>query len=208
MLHNGVSHGDWCNARTCPSKCKACKAAVFYFSCDCGSKVFFDQLGGRWPEHICVQVKVMPEKAVLGSVAQLMQHHESRIEDREPEAEDAVSKVLRLDRESWARLDTYQLELATGKGAWLGTQQGLCHHSTKSTDTHFACGISITTQFVVDVQERTRCLDCIEALKLPISQRPKPQVSTTKTTNKPPKKQGIGRSAEYAPPKGHVRLFG
>jgi len=33
--------------------CKYCGQQIFYFSCDCGSKVFFDELCSDWPEHDC-----------------------------------------------------------------------------------------------------------------------------------------------------------
>jgi hypothetical protein len=33
--------------------CKYCGQKVFYFYCDCGCKVFFDDLGGDWPIHNC-----------------------------------------------------------------------------------------------------------------------------------------------------------
>src|SRR5690606_17686842 len=36
-----------------PTKCPHCKEPVFFFSCDCGSKVFFDDLGDPWPIHDC-----------------------------------------------------------------------------------------------------------------------------------------------------------
>lgn len=48
-------HGWWCNARTYPTTCRYCGQAVFYFSCDCGCKVFFDYLGDPWPKHLCIQ---------------------------------------------------------------------------------------------------------------------------------------------------------
>lgn len=47
------THGPWCNARTWPTLCPRCKTAVFYFSCDCGSGVFFAALGAPWPVHDC-----------------------------------------------------------------------------------------------------------------------------------------------------------
>lgn len=50
-----TAHGTWCGARTYPTRCRTCGAQVFYFSCECGSKVFFDSLGGSWPVHDCVQ---------------------------------------------------------------------------------------------------------------------------------------------------------
>lgn len=46
-------HGDRCQTRTYPTTCRICRAGVFYFSCDCGSKVFFDALGDPWPQHSC-----------------------------------------------------------------------------------------------------------------------------------------------------------
>ena len=48
-----ATHGSWCNAVTWPTKCPACQAPVFFFKCDCGSKVFFDELGSPWHIHNC-----------------------------------------------------------------------------------------------------------------------------------------------------------
>lgn len=53
MKHAQEKHGPWCGAKTIPVKCKSCGEEVFYFSCNCGCKVFFDELGGEWPEHYC-----------------------------------------------------------------------------------------------------------------------------------------------------------
>jgi len=55
MPYGEPTHGWWCNARTYPTRCKYCGAKVFFFTCDCGSKVFFDELGWPWPEHRCPQ---------------------------------------------------------------------------------------------------------------------------------------------------------
>lgn len=49
----GPVHGAWCNAKTWPTKCPGCNSDVFFFHCDCGSKVFFDSLGDPWPIHDC-----------------------------------------------------------------------------------------------------------------------------------------------------------
>lgn len=48
-----ATHGIWCNTRTWPTKCPHCREPVFFFSCDCGSKVFFDDLRDPWPIHDC-----------------------------------------------------------------------------------------------------------------------------------------------------------
>lgn len=42
-----------CNAKTYPITCKYCGESVYYFSCDCGSGVFFEELGAPWPRHNC-----------------------------------------------------------------------------------------------------------------------------------------------------------
>jgi len=46
-------HGRWCRTRTWPTECSTCSASVYFFSCDCGSKVFFEELGPPWPQHDC-----------------------------------------------------------------------------------------------------------------------------------------------------------
>lgn len=51
------SHGYWCNSRTFRIRCRYCDHQVFYFSCACGSKVFFDELGEPWPRHECEQLR-------------------------------------------------------------------------------------------------------------------------------------------------------
>ena len=50
-------HGVDCDARTFPTKCNFCGEKVFYFSCSCGSKVFFDDLGSPWPKHNCLDAE-------------------------------------------------------------------------------------------------------------------------------------------------------
>ena len=52
MMRNAV-HGEWCGAKTWPTRCPTCSENVFFFSCNCGSKVFFDELGDPWPIHDC-----------------------------------------------------------------------------------------------------------------------------------------------------------
>ena len=46
-------HGKHCNAVTWLTACPGCKKKIFFFHCDCGSKVFFDELGPPWPRHDC-----------------------------------------------------------------------------------------------------------------------------------------------------------
>lgn len=48
-----ASHGAWCGAVTWRTKCQGCGEPVFFFHCNCGCKVFFDELGAPWPIHDC-----------------------------------------------------------------------------------------------------------------------------------------------------------
>jgi len=65
MSSIGATHGTWCNSRTFPTRCKYCGEEVFFFSCNCGCKVYFDGLGVPWPEHSCLEYKI----AVYGKEA-------------------------------------------------------------------------------------------------------------------------------------------
>lgn len=46
-------HGAWCGSHTWPTRCHRCSASIFYFGCECGSRVLFDELGPPWPRHDC-----------------------------------------------------------------------------------------------------------------------------------------------------------
>ncbi len=47
-------HGSHCGAKTIPNyQCRYCGQETFFFFCDCGSGVLFDELGTPWPEHDC-----------------------------------------------------------------------------------------------------------------------------------------------------------
>lgn len=49
------THGRFqCGATTKPRRCPYCKASVFFFSCSCGCRVWFDELGDDWPKHPCL----------------------------------------------------------------------------------------------------------------------------------------------------------
>ena len=54
MSYGMTTHGYWCNTRTYPTRCRYCGDPVYYFSCDHGCRVFFNELGAPWPEHRCL----------------------------------------------------------------------------------------------------------------------------------------------------------
>jgi hypothetical protein len=47
------THDPSCTTKAWPTKCNYCGGAIYFFSCSCGSKVFFDALGDPWPQHYC-----------------------------------------------------------------------------------------------------------------------------------------------------------
>jgi DNA-directed RNA polymerase subunit RPC12/RpoP len=52
------THPHSCVTLTChPTGCSKCGEGVYYFSCTCGSKVFFDTLFPDWWQHECVEHK-------------------------------------------------------------------------------------------------------------------------------------------------------
>ena len=55
MAWSDAAHGYWCNSKTYPTTCRYCGEQVFFFTCDCGCKVFFDSLGPPWPTHNCIE---------------------------------------------------------------------------------------------------------------------------------------------------------
>lgn len=46
-------HGEDCKSLTIPTRCTTCGDSVYFFKCECGSRVFFDSLGHPWPIHRC-----------------------------------------------------------------------------------------------------------------------------------------------------------
>lgn len=46
-------HQEGCCRSTFPTRCRKCGRIVYYHSCTCGSKVYFDALGEDWPKHDC-----------------------------------------------------------------------------------------------------------------------------------------------------------
>lgn len=45
------THEPNCKTRLIPTQCRDCGEDVFYFSCNCGSKVFFNSREYPWPKH-------------------------------------------------------------------------------------------------------------------------------------------------------------
>lgn len=46
-------HGWGCHTQTIPMRCRDCHERIFFFRCNHGSRVIFDELGPPWPQHDC-----------------------------------------------------------------------------------------------------------------------------------------------------------
>ena len=54
IYYRGATHRAWCHTKTRgPWRCQDCGEDVFYFTCDCGCKVFFEGSGYPWTQHEC-----------------------------------------------------------------------------------------------------------------------------------------------------------
>lgn len=47
------THGPDCSRKTFKTTCQNCSDPVFFFSCTCNSRVYFDRIGPPWPKHWC-----------------------------------------------------------------------------------------------------------------------------------------------------------
>ncbi len=52
------THGPDCISKAYKTRCPDCGNDVFFFTCNCGTKIFFDDLGYPWPEHHCRQREI------------------------------------------------------------------------------------------------------------------------------------------------------
>ena len=52
------THSINCYTKAYQTTCQDCNQSIWFFSCTCGSKVFFDDLGSPWTIHICQNLKI------------------------------------------------------------------------------------------------------------------------------------------------------
>src|ERR1051326_991514 len=57
-------HRPDCSSKLWRTRCPNCRRTVFFFSCSCGSKVFFEHLGDPWPLHTNCVATPQVEKRV------------------------------------------------------------------------------------------------------------------------------------------------
>lgn len=74
--------GEFRKSRTIPTRCPSCRAKVYFYTDDRGSKVLFDYLGPPWPKHECGVVREKPSGA--GGIQVPSRATSPRIEDTYP----------------------------------------------------------------------------------------------------------------------------
>ena len=115
MTYQDASHGWWCGARTYPTRCQYCRAEVFYFSCNCGSKVFFDKLGWPWPVHDCTeyfeeQRRIRLEKEYVQRIEEQQERRrklDMPIQAHSPQVEESIEEVG-IVREILRKVDVFK----------------------------------------------------------------------------------------------------
>jgi len=91
---SGAVHGLWCGARAWPTNCPTCGHPVFFFMCDCGSKVFFDELGEPWPRHDCDTSWTRGIRRTTDSTGRVTAHLSSGVSVTRPPDEFSVDESV------------------------------------------------------------------------------------------------------------------
>lgn len=92
------SHAASCSTKTWPTACPDCTKPVFFFSCTCGSKIFFDDLGAPWPLHYesCLGHRVRVLRNAEGlSLGDVERRIEAEAQRRGTTVPGTVRKLLR-----------------------------------------------------------------------------------------------------------------
>lgn len=66
-------HDFNCRTRAINIKCSDCQELVWFFSCSCGSKVFFNDLGQPWEQHFCEEYALRKQLELLVDLDRMTQ---------------------------------------------------------------------------------------------------------------------------------------
>jgi hypothetical protein len=90
------NHDPSCSTLTWATNCPDCHRAVFFFSCSCGSKVFFDSLGDPWPLHIdtCVHYHVRTLRKGGSSLEDIRRLVDRRARDDRADLPASIKKLF------------------------------------------------------------------------------------------------------------------
>jgi hypothetical protein len=65
------THTIACITKSFPTHCPECNADVWFFSCTCGSKVYFNELGYPWEQHQCRKYFLQQELSLIKNAGRL-----------------------------------------------------------------------------------------------------------------------------------------
>lgn len=94
------THDITCITKAFPTNCPDCTEPVWFFSCSCGSKLFFNQLGYPWEQHVC-------RKYQLQQTIKLIKDSE-RMSD-----EEIYRQIENIEKKHGRRLDSTTEEMLT-----------------------------------------------------------------------------------------------
>ena len=102
-------HGPFCRTYVKPTMCDFCSESVWFFACNCGSKVFFEALGAPWPQHCCEAREV---KKIIDELTQTQNMSSEAIytiiEERERSSGVSMSEEMRVVIERHIGVRMYQ----------------------------------------------------------------------------------------------------
>ena len=96
LLSMTITHGNRCGRRTFKTNCPGCDRSCFYYSCDYGSKVFFDALGDEWPIHQCPEIEIA-SRSTLPDGSVRVELANGVIITRAAEIQDTIAQKLTTD---------------------------------------------------------------------------------------------------------------
>ena len=100
-----------CNAKTYPITCRVCGEKVYYFSCDHGAKVFFQELGPPWTQHT--------HEDIMKPIKTKMEVELKKIEAQFKETQSELDKML-TDHQHDLEFLTMTIEILTETIEYLG----------------------------------------------------------------------------------------
>lgn len=65
------THDITCISKAFQTRCPSCGETVWFFSCSCGSKIYFDQLGYPWEPHECREFRLKREVSLIQNAERL-----------------------------------------------------------------------------------------------------------------------------------------
>jgi hypothetical protein len=73
------THHISCVTKSFPTNCPECHSEVWFFSCSCGSKIYFNELGYPWDQHLCRKYFLQQELSLIKNSERLSDEEVYRI---------------------------------------------------------------------------------------------------------------------------------